>query len=86
MAPDLERLIVDAIHEIDLAKDEAWVLLDGHDASGHLERLRENLTHLRGNPSAPRRGLTRSVSDWIPDLEHPLVRLLSRIEHLDSPA
>jgi hypothetical protein len=86
MTRKLDELLNDALAAVDRAVGEAWRLPSGADATPQLEQLRHSLLAIQQSPTSARSGLTRWVTDWIPDVTHPLVTLVSQIEHLDAPA
>ena len=76
-----------ALAEIRAAKDERWLGFEGEDLNPKLERLEstlqaalERLTIGQLSDSGGCTGLAKWVADWIPDLEHPLLEHLHKIE------
>ena len=76
-----------ALAEVQRAKHEGWALPDGSTATPALRKLEEELAAaalaLRADRSLEPgsfRGLVKWVSDWIPNLEDPLIAAVARVE------
>lgn len=82
---DLVLRIDQALAEVDRASPERWTQLDGSPAAANLALLRSQLSDARAaaqegrSPGSELSGLVRWVSDWIPDLDDPLIPALSRV-------
>ena len=86
MTRKLNDLLDEALAAVDRADSQSWRLPNGADAATQLDQLRRSLLAIRRSPSSSRSGLTRWVTDWIPDVTHPQVALVSQIEHLEASA
>jgi hypothetical protein len=76
-----------ALAEVDRASTEGWTEVNGESATQSLDRLRQQLISARtaiqrGGPAdrEPFSGLVRWVTDWIPDVNDPLVAAVAKVE------
>ncbi len=84
--PGLLLAIDEASRELANAGADNWSLPDGTSAAGRLELLSSQLQKMRDEASAGRDiecsdliGLLRWVTDWIPNIDHPLVHAIGEI-------
>ena len=51
-----------------------------------VDQLQDDLIAIQRGSAQPRLGMVRWLTDWIPDLNHPLVTTIAAIERLAPPA
>ena len=79
------REVESALREVARARKQKWQLADGCSAESLLTKLDSDLRALArdleaGRRPGPLRGIVRWVSDWIPDLDDPLLPAVGRVE------
>src|SRR6266566_6689045 len=84
---NLLEALKNARWEVDRALQAQWQMLDGQPAAPNLIRLDTQLREAEkrlqsGSSTSPNEfsGIVRWVSDWVPNLDDPLVAAVARLE------
>jgi hypothetical protein len=85
--PRIMAALEEALRELDFTAPGQWVKPDGGLADPNLDYLRCILERALQSARMEQevntdalRGLVREVPDWIPDIRHPVIEALGRVE------